>query len=262
MVKTHRRYQEIAGRISRYIAENNLHPGARLPGEIDLAKVCGVSRPTIREAMIALEIAGELEIRSGSGAYVREAVNPMSLVLDSGPGPFELLRARLLIEGETAADAALYASASDLAKIEKTLEQMRQAMRTMVDGKVNAQVSDRQFHVAIGEAAKNSVLASIINGLWAGMFAPMYHRLSQRAGLEQHQAAALEDHEAIFNAIAARDPNEARRAMRRHLQHVEEHLTSDTDEPDTREKVTTTPPPPAKRVARGSGNGTTTQRRN
>jgi DNA-binding FadR family transcriptional regulator len=92
------------------------------------------------------------------------------------------------------------------------------------------------------------------------MFAPMYHRLSQRAGLEQHQAAALEDHEAIFSAIAARDPNEARRAMRRHLQHVEEHLTSDTDEPDTREKATT--PPPAKRVARGTGNGTTTQRRN
>src|SRR5579862_7872870 len=99
MVKTHRRYQEIAGRISRYIAENRLEPGARLPGEIDLAKVCVVSRPTIREAMVALEIAGELEIRSGSGAYVREAVNPMSLVLDSGPGPFELLRARILIEG-------------------------------------------------------------------------------------------------------------------------------------------------------------------
>lgn len=252
MVKTHRRYQEIAGRISRYIAENNLHSGARLPGEIDLAKVCGVSRPTIREAMIALEIAGELEIRSGSGAYVREAVNPMSLVLDSGPGPFELLRARLLIEGETAADAALYASASDLNKIEKTLEQMRR----MVDGRVNAQVSDRQFHVSIGEAAKNSVLASIINGLWAGMFAPMYHRLSQRAGLEQHQAAALEDHEAIFKAIAARDPNEARRAMRRHLQHVEEHLTSDTDEPEMNAA-----PHAAKRVARNSGNGTTTQRR-
>jgi DNA-binding FadR family transcriptional regulator len=55
----------------------------------------------------------------------------------------------------------------------------------------------------------------------------MYHRLSQRAGLDQHQAAALEDHEAIFAAIAERNPNEARRAMRRHLHHVEEHLTSD-----------------------------------
>jgi DNA-binding FadR family transcriptional regulator len=223
MAKTHRRYQEVAARISRYIAEKGLEPGGRLPGEIDLAKICGVSRPTIREAMVALEIAGELEIRSGSGAYVRESVNPMSLVLDSGPGPFELLRARILIEGEIAADAALYASTGDLNKIEKTLQQMRK----LVHAKTNAQVSDRQFHVAIGEAAKNSVLTSIVDGLWAGMFAPMYHRLSQRAGLDLHQAAALVDHEEIFAAIAGRNPNEARRAMRRHLQHVEEHLTSD-----------------------------------
>jgi DNA-binding FadR family transcriptional regulator len=55
----------------------------------------------------------------------------------------------------------------------------------------------------------------------------MYHRLSQRAGLDRHQEAALVDHEAIFKAIAERNPNEARRAMRLHLYHVEEHLTSD-----------------------------------
>jgi DNA-binding FadR family transcriptional regulator len=223
MIKTQRRYQEVAARISRYIAEKGLEPGSRLPGEIELARICGVSRPTIREAMVALDIAGELEIRSGSGAYVREAINPMSLVLDSGPGPFELLRARVLIEGEIAADAALYASAADLAKLEKTLQQMRR----LVLARTNAQVSDREFHVAIAAAGKNSVLSSIVDGLWAGMFAPMYHRLSQRAGLDLHQAAALEDHEAIFKAIAERDPNEARRAMRRHLAHVEEHLTSD-----------------------------------
>jgi DNA-binding FadR family transcriptional regulator len=147
----------------------------------------------------------------------------MSLVLDSGPGPFELLQARILIEGEIASEAALYASAGDLTKIEKTLQQMRK----MVEAKTNAQVSDREFHVAIGEAAKNSVLASIVDGLWAGMFAPMYHRLSQRAGLDLHQAEALVDHEEIFAAIAERNPNEARRAMKRHLQHVEEQLTSD-----------------------------------
>jgi DNA-binding FadR family transcriptional regulator len=224
--RTQRRYQEVAARISRYIAERGIEPGSRLPGEIDLARICGVSRPTIREAMVALEIAGELEIRSGSGAYVRKSVHPMSLVLDSGPGPFELLRARVLIEGEIASDAALSASAGDLDRIEKTLEDMRRH----VQAKTNAQVCDRQFHVAIGEAAKNSVLASIVDGLWAGMFAPMYHRLSQRAGLDQHQAEALVDHEAIFAAIASRDPNEARRAMRRHLQHVEEHLTSEDRE--------------------------------
>ena len=178
MSKTKRRYQEVAARISHFIAENQLVAGSRLPGEIDLAKVCGVSRPTIREAMVALEIAGELEIRSGSGAYVREAVNPMALVLDSGPGPFELLRARILIEGEIAADAALHASSSDLYKLERTLEENRR----LVGLRQNAQVCDRQFHVFIAEGAKNSVLASIVDGLWAGIFAPMYHRLSQRAG--------------------------------------------------------------------------------
>ncbi|MFC6647496.1 FadR/GntR family transcriptional regulator [Granulicella cerasi] len=219
-MKTQRRYQEIAARISRYIAENGLQPGDRLPGEIDLAKVCGVSRPTIREAMVALEIAGELEIRSGSGAYVRKNVNPMSLVLDSGPGPFELLRARILIEGEIAADAALYASAADLERVELALREMRE----LVAGKINAQANDRAFHVAIGEAAKNSVLASIVDGLWAGMFSPMYHRLSQRARMEGYQAEALRDHEDIFAAIQARNPNDARKAMRRHLQNVEQHL--------------------------------------
>lgn len=223
MVKTHRRYQEVAARVSRYIAEKGLEPGERLPGEIELAKICGVSRPTIREAMVALEIAGEVEILSGSGAYVRESINPMSLALESGPGPFELLRARMLIEGETAADAALYASVGDLKKIETALAEMRR----LVVAKTNAQGMDRQFHVAIGEAARNSVLASIVDGLWAGMFAPMYHRLSHRAGMDQNQAVALKDHEAIFAAIAARDSNEARRAMRRHLQHVEEQLTGE-----------------------------------
>ncbi len=152
MVKTHRRYQEVAARISRYIAEKGLEPGARLPGEIDLAKICGVSRPTIREAMVSLEIAGELEIRSGSGAYVREAVNPMSLILDSGPGPFELLRARMLIEGEISADAALYASAGDLAKIEKTLQQMRR----LVLSKTNAQVADRRQRTASSPASSTA----------------------------------------------------------------------------------------------------------
>jgi GntR family uxuAB operon transcriptional repressor len=147
----------------------------------------------------------------------------MALVLDSGPGPFELLRARILIEGEIAADAALHASTTDLTKIEKTLQQNRK----LVAAKSNAQMCDRQFHVTIAESAKNSVLASIVDGLWAGIFAPMYHRLSQRAGLDGHQAEALIDHEAIFAAIAERNPVEARRAMRRHLQHVEEHLTSD-----------------------------------
>lgn len=218
---TSRGYQEVAARILRLVRERRLSPGDRLPGEIDLARACGVSRPTVREAMIALEIAGEIEIRSGSGAYVRDASTRVSLLLDSGPGPFELLRARFLIEGETAADAALQASAADLARIEATLTPMRKA----VARKQNAQLADRQFHVAIAEAARNHVLASIVDGLWAGIFAPMFHTLSQRTGLHHHQSMTLADHEAIYAAIASRDAAGARAAMRRHLRHVEDVLS-------------------------------------
>ena len=210
---TPRLYQRVAEQISAYIREHRLEPGQRLPSEKDLARRLNVSRPTIREAMIALEIAGQLEIRVGSGAYIRQAPNQVPLLLDAGPGPFELLRARLLIEGEIAADAALNASAEQLKQIEATIQEMK----ALDAAGQNAQITDRHFHVAIAEAARNNVLASIVDSLWAGIFSPM-------AGLQHHQQMTLRDHQAIFAAIKARDPQAARAAMRNHLRHVEDIL--------------------------------------
>jgi DNA-binding FadR family transcriptional regulator len=217
---TPRLYQRVAEQISAYIREHRLEPGQRLPSEKDLARRLNVSRPTIREAMIALEIAGQLDIRVGSGAYIRQAPNQVPLLLDAGPGPFELLRARLLIEGEIAADAALNASAEQLKQIESTILEMK----ALDAAGQNAQITDRHFHVAIAEAARNNVLASIVDSLWAGIFSPIFHSLSHLAGLQHHQQMTLRDHQAIFAAIKARDPQAARTAMRNHLRHVEDIL--------------------------------------
>ncbi|QEE30078.1 FadR family transcriptional regulator [Terriglobus albidus] len=217
---TPRLYQRVAEQISAYMREHRLEPGQRLPSEKDLARKLNVSRPTIREAMIALEIAGQLEIRVGSGAYIRQAPNQVPLLLDAGPGPFELLRARLLIEGEIAADAALNASAEQLKQIEATIQEMK----ALDAAGQNAQITDRHFHVAIAEAARNNVLASIVDSLWAGIFSPIFHSLSHLAGLQHHQQMTLRDHQAIFTAIKARDPQAARAAMRNHLRHVEDIL--------------------------------------
>lgn len=227
-----RGYQEVAARVLRLIRTQRLKPGDRLPGEIDLARACGVSRPTIREAMIALEIAGEVEIRSGSGAYVRDASARLSLLLDSGPGPFELLRARLLIEGETAAEAAISAQPHDLERIDASLVAMRRA----VERGQNTQPADREFHVAIAEAANNFVLAGIVDGLWAGIFSPIFHTLSQRTGLHQHQSMTLADHEAVFAAIKKRNASSAREFMRTHLLHVEAILSAPAEAPPARTK--------------------------
>src|SRR3954462_13932785 len=99
-VVSQRLYQQVAQQISDLIRSGELPSGERLPAERDLAKRLGVSRPTIREAMVALEIAKFVEIRTGSGVYVRAAAtsapdDPARARFDSGPGPFDLLTARL-----------------------------------------------------------------------------------------------------------------------------------------------------------------------
>src|ERR1700676_3411853 len=119
-VATQRLYQQVAQQISDLIRSGELPGGERLPAERDLAKRLGVSRPTIREAMVALEIAGFVEVRTGSGVYVRAAeasetnhsADPPAR-FDSGPGPFDLLAARLIIEPEIAGVAARKASQKD-----------------------------------------------------------------------------------------------------------------------------------------------------
>jgi len=221
--KPQRLYQVVAERLSAFIQASKMKPGDRLPGELLLSKKFNVSRTTIREAMLALEIAGALEIRGGSGAYVRRPSHNQGLLMDAGPGPFELLRARILVECEIAADAALQASQEDLDRIEASLLQMR----SLVKAHKNAQLADRQFHLSIAEAGKNTVLTNFVDALWSGIFSPMFHNLSQRAGLHHHQQMTLADHEAIFNAIKTRDAQKAKAAMRSHLRHVQDILQGD-----------------------------------
>ena len=127
-VASQRLYQQVAGQLGELIRQGEFLPGDRLPPERDLARQLGVSRPTVREAMIALEIAGLVDVRTGSGAYVRKA--PSTGVMpfappDIGPSPFELVAARRLIEPEVAFAAAGCMHAGVLAGIAETLDTMR-----------------------------------------------------------------------------------------------------------------------------------------
>ena len=106
-IVSRRLYQQVAERIKHQIQAGSISAGERLPAEKDLALQLGVSRPIVREALIALEIAGLVEIRTGSGTYIRDRGKLLFPMVDAGPGPFELLHARLLIEGEVAAEAAI-----------------------------------------------------------------------------------------------------------------------------------------------------------
>lgn len=216
-IVSQRLYQQVADSLRKQIQSGAMPPGSRLPSEKTLAQQLGVSRPTVREAMIALEIAGLVEIRTGSGSYVRQRDAIVAPSIDTGPGPIELLHARILIEGEIAAEAAQRATSDDLAAIAATIKEME----SMIARGEHSRSADQNFHVAIARASGNDVLASIVGELWAGMFSPLFHQFSERTRLVRRQDAALEEHRAIFAALRTHDALGARAAMRHHLMQVQ-----------------------------------------
>ncbi|MCR9278197.1 MAG: FadR family transcriptional regulator [Pseudomonadaceae bacterium] len=207
-----RLYVRVARRIAERIASGEIQPGDRLPSERELADMLQVSRPTIREAMIALEVSGVIDVRTGSGIYVADGVRRIALT-DDGPGPFEILELRLLVEPEACALAAERMTQEQLGEIRAIYEQMESTDRTP-----DMEAVDGRFHAAIARATENAALASTIEWLWRlraqSDLSKGFHRLI----LEEGTFPALEEHRAIVVALEARDPDAARDAMRRHLE--------------------------------------------
>lgn len=224
-VEPRRLYRQIADQIGALISSGEFAPGKRLPPERNLAQQFGVSRPSVREALIALEVAGLVDVRVGSGIYVRETAAPALTEATSGalgtpgqadPGPLELLRARCLIEGEVAALAAANAKECDLAAIRETMAWMAEENTRGAP----AQEGDRQFHLRIAEASGNSALAMVVSGLWDQRHGPVYAKFEQHFSSPELRTLSLSDHTVIFAALEKRDSRAARAAMRRHLERV------------------------------------------
>jgi DNA-binding FadR family transcriptional regulator len=216
-VDSRRLYRQIADQIAALIEKGEYRAGERLPPERDLARQLGVSRPSVREALIALEVEGYVEVRVGSGVY---ALGPHpasgSPVLPADSGPFELIRARWLIESECASLAARSATRAQVRAVEDALDQM-QAQR---DKGTMPLASDRLFHLRIAEASGNSALALVVKTLWDQRMGPLFLRLEHHYDTPALWDVAIREHHEIVQAIARRDPTAARAAMRRHMNHA------------------------------------------
>ena len=220
VVESQRLYQQVAEQIGDLIRGGEFQAGERLPAERDLARQLGVSRPVVREAMIALEIAGLVEVRTGSGIYVRKPERNAGQAFalpDVGPSPFDLIAARKLLEPEIALTAAANASEADLDGIADALRQMQAAHGS---GR-NIKPADRLFHTRIAAATGNTVLASIVDQLWEHASAPIFSSLHAHTQLPENERAALAQHTEILKALQRRDGPGAREAMRAHLARTE-----------------------------------------
>src|SRR4029077_12183270 len=182
------------------------------PAERELATLLGVSRTSVREALISLEIGGLVEVRVGSGVFVTAGPTSHASGGDKGPGPFELLSARTLVEGEVAALAAEHATGEDL----ESLGQSISRMTTHVDDFVIREESDREFHLGVAKATGNGSLELVVEGLW-NQRAELWGRMQQHFHTEALARRTIHDHAAILAAIVARDADAARAAMHQHL---------------------------------------------
>jgi len=223
-VESQRLYERVAEQIVERIHSGEIAPGERLPAERDLAKALGVSRPVVREALIALEVVGLVEVRTGAGAFVSDAP-AARLTLNAGDSPSDILNARMLIEGEIAALAAERASPLQIETIAATVE----AMRRDHDGGRDWRSADLAFHIAVARATGNAALAGVVEQLWQAQHGPVFALLSKRVRLEQNWAATLAGHEQALAAIRGHDVKRARAAMLAHLAQVLDVMMRDED---------------------------------
>jgi GntR family transcriptional regulator, hexuronate regulon transcriptional repressor len=217
-----RLYQQVAHAVADSIRSGQYPAGGRLPSERDLAETYDVSRPTVREAMIALEIQGFVEIRHGSGIHVTRTPPAKESGFDLDIGAFELIEARRLVEGETCALAAVSITDDEVAELERLLVEMEHegegaSGQCGGDAAVRA---DRAFHLLIAGASRNSALSHVVEMLWDLRYrSPLCVEMLARA-FAAGDRPRIAEHRAIVAALAKRDPKSARAAMRDHLSRV------------------------------------------
>ena len=216
-IEPRRLYRQIADQIRALIRSGEFPSGARLPPERDLAKQLGVSRPSVREALIALEVEGLVEVRIGSGIYVLAANGSTQVASpadnEAPAGPYELLRARYIIEAECAALAAKSAKRQQIEAIEDALTEMQ---REHDEGRQPLS-GDRLFHLRIAEATGNGALVHVIKTLWEERTGPLYKQLEHHYDSPGLWETAMAEHRAVLKAITAHDAAAARKAMQRHM---------------------------------------------
>ena len=216
MANEKRLYQTVLEKLRQLIDSGEYPAGGRLPPERELAERFNVSRPTIREAIIALEALNRVEVKTGSGVYVLESAQGLN---GSMPrvSPFELTEARALIEGEAAALAAMMITDEQLAELEVALHEMADES---ADGKLISEIADQKFHQIISHATQNTMLASVIDNLWyIRDHSPNVHQAYQ-AICETDGSARVMEHQEIYDALKNRDAVAARSAMHAHFSRI------------------------------------------
>jgi DNA-binding FadR family transcriptional regulator len=226
-IEPQRLYRQIAEQLRGLMSTGEFGVGSRLPAERDLAIQLGVSRPSVREALIALEVEGTIEVRTGSGIYVKQApLQRAASAAGSEPlmewGPLEVMSARLVVEAEVAALAAQHAGKGHIKAMRQALQDMRDQARAGQAPKDG----DEAFHEAIAKACGNGVLLDVVQRFWQARGGRLFERLGAYFENPASWQSAIAEHEQVLLAIEAGDATAAKRAMQKHLRQAHKRYSA------------------------------------
>jgi GntR family transcriptional regulator, transcriptional repressor for pyruvate dehydrogenase complex len=214
--------EEIVTQIKLLISDGQLKPGERVPSERELAALLGVSRPSVREAIMVLEAMGLVESRQGGGTFVRSLTetalaDPLSSMVGNNPRMLHnLAEVRMGLETWSAYLAAQRATEVEIETLRQLVAEMgRQAENGGWDAEL-----DTKFHYAITAAAHNTIQLHVLNTIHGLFHTTIMVALTEFYQKEGYIERLLAHHRTIMERIAARDPEGARQAMTVHLELV------------------------------------------
>jgi DNA-binding FadR family transcriptional regulator len=231
VVESRRLYRQVADQMRNLIDRGVFPDGSRLPAERELAELLAVSRPTVREALIVLEVEGRVQIRMGSGVYISPPKPAADEPVASGEleGPFELLRARAIVECAIAEEAARVVRPDQIAVLDDILSRMAVSL----EDRAMALALDRDFHIAVAAIIDNGTLNRFVGSIHDLRMTPYFEKLASYFENPATWRAAMEEHRAVRDAIAAGSPEGARAAMRAHLDQSQLRLSESFEEEPT-----------------------------
>lgn len=227
--------EEVVARVSELIKGAQLKAGDRLPPERELAKRLGVSRPSLRAGLRAMSSMGVLKSRQGAGTFVAAGPptldsEPLRLLASLHGFSFDhMFETRSILEVGAAGLAAEHATGEQLATLADEIAEMYASLNDPQQYLVH----DICFHRAVAAASNNPTLVTLVEMVSA----VMYERRRETIERAHDFSESLEVHQQVYRAIRARQPEEARAAMREHIVRAQQAFAIEESEEQTTKEV-------------------------
>ncbi|MDF2503007.1 FadR/GntR family transcriptional regulator [Clostridium sp.] len=224
-IKNTKVYEQVIIQIKEMISKGILRKGDKLPSERELVEKLGVSRTSIREALRALEIIGLVESRQGEGNFIRDnfensLFEPLSVMfMLQKSSTLEIHQVRVMIETETASLAAKNVTDEDIVVLQGLIDKLKNS-----NDELERSLSDKNFHYKIAECSRNFLINNILRSVSSLMDAFIVNARMVIVNEKEAREVLVEQHENILQALIDRNPDEAVKAMRIHLDCIKQHL--------------------------------------